>query len=43
MTKEKVLVVGLGEIGRALFELLKEENSFSVYGIDSDEAKMRLA
>jgi len=38
---EKVLVVGLGEIGRALFELLKEEDSFTVYGLDLDETKMR--
>jgi len=41
LTKEKVLVVGLGEIGRTLFELLKEEDSFTVYGLDLDEAKMR--
>ena len=41
MTREKVLVVGLGEIGRALFELLKEEDSFTVYGLDLDETKMR--
>ncbi len=41
MTKEKVLVVGLGEIGHALFALLKKEDSFTVYGLDSDETKMR--
>ena len=41
MTKEKVLVVGLGEIGHALFDLLKEEDSFTVYGLDLDETKMR--
>jgi UDP-N-acetyl-D-mannosaminuronate dehydrogenase len=41
LTKEKVLVVGLGEIGHALFALLKKEDSFTVYGLDSDEAKMR--
>lgn len=41
MTKEKVLVVGLGEIGHALFELLKEEDNFTVYGLDLDETKMR--
>jgi UDP-N-acetyl-D-mannosaminuronate dehydrogenase len=41
LTKEKVLVVGLGEIGHALFELLKEEDSFTVYGLDLDETKMR--
>ena len=41
MTKEKVLVVGLGEVGHALFELLKEEDRFIVYGLDLDETKMR--
>ena len=40
MTKEIVLVVGLGEIGRTLFELLKETDSFTVYGLDLDDAKM---
>ena len=43
MTKETVLVVGLGEIGRVLFELLKEKECFTVYGLDLDEAKMRAA
>jgi UDP-N-acetyl-D-mannosaminuronate dehydrogenase len=43
LTKETVLVVGLGEIGRTLFELLKEKDSFAVYGFDSDETKMRAA
>jgi UDP-N-acetyl-D-mannosaminuronate dehydrogenase len=41
LTKEKVLVVGLGEIGHALFDLLKEEDRFIVYGLDLDETKMR--
>lgn len=41
MTKETVLVVGLGEIGRTLFELLKEKDSFTVHGLDLDETKMR--
>jgi UDP-N-acetyl-D-mannosaminuronate dehydrogenase len=41
LTKETVLVVGLGEIGRTLFELLKGTNHFTVYGLDIDEAKMR--
>ena len=41
MTKETVLVVGLGEIGGTLFELLKESGNFAVYGLDLDEAKMR--
>lgn len=43
MAKETVLVVGLGEIGRTLFELLKEKDSFAVYGLDSDQTKMRTA
>jgi len=43
LAKETVLVVGLGEIGRALFELLKEKDSFTVYGLDLDKTKMRAA
>ena len=43
MTKETVLVVGLGEIGCTLFELLKEKDSFTVYGFDLDDTKMRAA
>jgi UDP-N-acetyl-D-mannosaminuronate dehydrogenase len=42
LTTETALVVGLGEIGRALFELLKEKNGFTVYGLDLDETKMRV-
>lgn len=41
MVKEKVLIVGLGEVGRALFELFEESGKFDVYGLDTDEAKMR--
>ena len=41
MAKETVLVVGLGEIGCVLFELLKEKDSFTLYGLDLDETKMR--
>ena len=40
MIKEKVLVVGLGEVGRTLYELLKECGKFLVYGFDVDEARM---
>ena len=41
MTKETVLVIGLGEIGYTLFTLLNEEKkSFTVYGLDLDETKM---
>ena len=42
MTKETVLVIGLGEIGYTLFTLLNEEKKgFTVYGLDLDETKMR--
>ncbi|MEM3055325.1 MAG: GDP-mannose dehydrogenase [Candidatus Bathyarchaeia archaeon] len=41
MIKERVLVVGLGEVGRPLFELLRECGKFDVYGYDLDEGKMR--
>ena len=41
MVEEKVLVVGLGDVGRPLFELLKECGRFEVYGLDVDEDKMR--
>ena len=36
-----MLVVGLGEVGRSLFELLKESKKFEVYGWDVDEKKMQ--
>jgi UDP-N-acetyl-D-mannosaminuronate dehydrogenase len=41
MVKERVLVVGLGEVGRPLFELLRESGMFEVYGFDLDAEKMR--
>jgi UDP-N-acetyl-D-mannosaminuronate dehydrogenase len=41
MAQEHVLVVGLGEVGRALFELLRESGKFEVSGFDLDEEKMR--
>jgi UDP-N-acetyl-D-mannosaminuronate dehydrogenase len=41
MVKEKVLIVGLGEVGQALFELFDESGKFDVYGLDVDEARMR--
>lgn len=41
MTKETALVVGLGEVGRPTFELLKESERFIVYGLDVDEKKMQ--
>lgn len=42
MTKETVLVIGLGEIGYTLFSMLTEEKkNFTVYGLDLDETKMQ--
>lgn len=41
MQKESVLIVGLGEVGHALFELFKESGKFDVYGFDLDKDKMR--
>ena len=41
MAEEKVLVVGLGEVGRPMFELIHESGHFIVYGLDLDKAKMR--
>lgn len=41
MSQEKVLIVGLGEIGHTLFALLSDaKESFAVYGLDLDQAKM---
>jgi UDP-N-acetyl-D-mannosaminuronate dehydrogenase len=41
LQKEKVLVIGLGEVGTAMFSLLKESGKFEVYGLDLDKAKMK--
>jgi len=41
LVKPIVLVVGLGEVGRSLFELLRESEKFEVYGWDIDEKKMQ--
>jgi len=41
LVKEKTLVVGLGEVGHPLFELLKESGRFVVYGFDVEEERMR--
>ncbi len=35
------MVVGLGEAGRALYDLLKENGQFTVFGLDTDTIKMR--
>jgi UDP-N-acetyl-D-mannosaminuronate dehydrogenase len=42
LTQEKVLIVGLGEIGHTLFSLFTEaKDRFVVYGLDVNEARMR--
>jgi UDP-N-acetyl-D-mannosaminuronate dehydrogenase len=42
LTKETVLLIGLGEIGHTLFTLLSQnKENFEVYGIDLDKAKMQ--
>ena len=41
MVEPIVLVVGLGEVGRPLFELLRESKKFEVYGWDVDEKKVQ--
>ena len=40
LIKESVLVVGLGEIGRPLFELIVESKKFIVFGLDTKKEKM---
>jgi UDP-N-acetyl-D-mannosaminuronate dehydrogenase len=41
LTPEKVLIIGLGEIGHTLFALLSEsKDRFAVYGLDLDKTKM---
>jgi UDP-N-acetyl-D-mannosaminuronate dehydrogenase len=41
LAKEKALIIGLGEVGRPLFELMRESERFIVYGFDMDSKKMR--
>ena len=38
--EDKVLVIGLGEVGRTMFELLEESGKFDVYGLDIDGSRM---
>jgi hypothetical protein len=40
---QSVLVVGLGEIGGTVFDVLKESCNFRLYGVDVDGAKMEEA
>ncbi len=42
LNEEKVLIVGLGEVGHALFDLFEETGRFQVYGFDVDKEKMQL-
>ncbi|NPA69175.1 MAG: GDP-mannose dehydrogenase [Crenarchaeota archaeon] len=35
----RVLVIGLGEVGRPLYEIIKECNKFEVYGYDIDPSR----
>lgn len=41
MAKENVLILGLGEIGRPIFEIMKASGCFHVYSFDIDRVKMR--
>ena len=41
MTKETVLIVGLGEVGQTLYELFTESGKFDVHGLDADKNKMQ--
>jgi len=43
LQKEKVLVLGLGEVGRPLYDILIESGAFSVFALDSDKNKMQEA
>jgi len=40
LVEEKVLVVGLGEVGLPIYQLLMECSKFRVYAFDIDEARM---
>jgi len=43
LQKERVLVLGLGEVGRTLYDILTESRAFSVFALDSDVNKMKEA
>lgn len=36
---KKVLAIGLGNVGRALYDVINETNRYEVYGFDIDDAK----
>ncbi|HDM88435.1 GDP-mannose dehydrogenase [Candidatus Bathyarchaeota archaeon] len=42
MSMKSVLIIGLGEIGRPLYEIIVESGRFRVYGIDLDVEKIRM-
>jgi UDP-N-acetyl-D-mannosaminuronate dehydrogenase len=41
LAREKVLIVGLGEVGLPLFDLIRESGKYDVYGFDLDETKLK--
>lgn len=41
MPKERVLIVGLGEVGQSLYGLFKDSGKFDVYGVDIDSERMK--
>jgi UDP-N-acetyl-D-mannosaminuronate dehydrogenase len=41
MAKHNVLIVGLGEVGQSLFEIINETGKFEVYGVDADKQKQQ--
>lgn len=41
MPKERILIVGLGEVGHSLYSLFKNSGKFEVYGVDIDSEKMK--
>jgi len=43
LQRERVLVLGLGEVGRPLYDILIESGAFSVFALDSNIDKMREA
>jgi UDP-N-acetyl-D-mannosaminuronate dehydrogenase len=41
MAKDVVLIVGLGEVGQSLYEIIDETGKFDVYGLDADKQKQQ--
>ncbi|MCW4024609.1 MAG: GDP-mannose dehydrogenase [Candidatus Bathyarchaeota archaeon] len=41
MAKDVVLIVGLGEVGQSLYEIIDETEKFDVYGLDADQQKQQ--